>query len=192
MSRRLPRSTRCLSAGQWVPHAGKAEAGKVGFVAGGEFAKAQQSEINIKLVNISSIAEQLLEGLKLVNPDRNVIIKVEKGLKCKADESLIFIVMENLINNAWKYSSKKDQSIIEVGKINENNVDTFFIKDNGAGFDKAFSNKLYTPFERLHSTAEFPGIGIGLATVKRIIERHNGTIRAESEINNGATFYWRV
>jgi signal transduction histidine kinase len=156
------------------------------------FSKAKQSEIILKNVNITQIADQLIDDLKLINPDRNLVTKVEDGLVCRADESLIYIVMENLLNNAFKYSSKKDPSKIEVGKITENGTDTFYIKDNGIGFDAALSHKLFMPFERLHSSSDYAGIGIGLATVKRIIERHGGSIRAVSELNEGAVFYWQI
>jgi len=133
-----------------------------------------------------------LEGLKLTNPSRNVETIVAREMVCNADENLMYIVLENLLNNAWKYSSKKDRAVIEVGKITEDGVSTFFIKDNGTGFDSSKSHKLFLPFERLHSSIDFQGIGIGLATVKRIIERHGGSIRAESVEGQGATFFWRV
>ncbi len=156
------------------------------------FSKAKEVDINRTQVDITLIAEQIIDGLKLIDPSRNVSSTIEKGLSCSADEKLIYILMENLLSNAWKFTAKKNTSIIEVGKKMENGTSTFYIKDNGAGFDMSKWQKLYIPFERLHSTADFPGIGIGLSTVKRIIERHGGFIKAESIINEGSTFFFSI
>jgi light-regulated signal transduction histidine kinase (bacteriophytochrome) len=102
------------------------------------------------------------------------------------------VVLQNLIGNAWKYSSKLPSARIEIGVTEENGHPVYFVRDNGAGFDMTYANKLFGAFQRLHSAEEFPGNGIGLATVARIIHRHGGRIRADSKINEGATFYFTL
>jgi light-regulated signal transduction histidine kinase (bacteriophytochrome) len=105
---------------------------------------------------------------------------------------LLRIVLVNLLGNAWKYSRKRPDARIEFGKIPGEAEDTYFVRDNGAGFDMAYAGKLFGAFQRLHGCDEFEGIGLGLATVQRIIHRHNGKIRAESVEHQGATFYFTL
>jgi light-regulated signal transduction histidine kinase (bacteriophytochrome) len=102
------------------------------------------------------------------------------------------IALENLIGNAWKFTSKNLNAKIEVGKTRKDDKDVFFVRDNGAGFDMKYSDKLFIPFQRLHSDDEFPGIGIGLGIVSRIIHRHGGSIWAEGEVGKGAIFYFTL
>ena len=110
------------------------------------------------------------------------------GMSVKGDRSLLHIVLENLLGNAWKYTGGLQQANIEFGTERLDNKTVYFVQDNGIGFDMQYANKLFTPFHRLHSTGEFPGTGIGLATVARIIERHHGRIWAEAVPNEGARF----
>jgi light-regulated signal transduction histidine kinase (bacteriophytochrome) len=102
------------------------------------------------------------------------------------------IVLENLIGNAWKFTAAKSDGVIQFGASERDGVPTYFVRDNGAGFDMAYAGRLFTPFQRLHSNAEFPGTGIGLATVHRIIERHGGRVWAEGAVGQGATFFWTL
>jgi light-regulated signal transduction histidine kinase (bacteriophytochrome) len=108
------------------------------------------------------------------------------------DERLLDAVLENLMSNAYKFTGKKENAVIEVGTSTEGGRQTFFVKDNGAGFDTTQAAKMFTPFQRLHSSSEFEGTGIGLSTVKRIIERHGGTIWADGHVGEGATFYFTL
>jgi light-regulated signal transduction histidine kinase (bacteriophytochrome) len=110
----------------------------------------------------------------------------------RGDPRLLQVVLENLLNNAWKYSSKQGQAKIEFGAKDQNDETIYFVRDNGAGFEMAYANKLFGAFQRLHTTTEFPGTGIGLATVQRIIHRHGGRIWAESIVNQGATFFFTL
>jgi light-regulated signal transduction histidine kinase (bacteriophytochrome) len=100
------------------------------------------------------------------------------------------IALENLLSNAWKFTGRQPEAVVEFGSTNEDGKMTYFIRDNGAGFDMAHANKLFTPFQRLHSVEEYPGTGIGLGTVQRIMNRHGGTVWAEGQVDKGATFYF--
>jgi light-regulated signal transduction histidine kinase (bacteriophytochrome) len=102
------------------------------------------------------------------------------------------IALDNLLGNAWKYTSRKEVALIEFGAMENDGERVLFVRDNGAGFDMSYAGKLFTPFQRLHSPREFPGTGIGLTTVKRIVARHGGRIWAESEVDRGATFFFTI
>ena len=152
------------------------------------FAKSGINEIEKSEVDLGKIAGSVFADITLRNPQYKIELKVNDNLHAYADASLLHIVFDNLIGNACKYSQKTLQPIIEIGVNELFGQEVFYIKDNGAGFDMAKSGKLFQPFQRLHSNAEFKGTGVGLSTVKKIIERHGGTIWAESEIGKGATF----
>jgi PAS domain S-box-containing protein len=144
-------------------------------------------------VDISAEAEGILRRLKDADPTRDAVVTVEPGLVARADRALLAQVLENLIANAWKFSSKKPRTEISVGKQEGAGASTvYFVKDNGAGFDMAYVDKLFGTFQRLHAPEEFTGSGIGLATVKRIITRHGGKIWAQSTVGEGSTFYFSL
>ncbi len=139
-------------------------------------------------VDLSAMAREVLAVLSAREPSRDVSIQVESNLTVQADAGLARIVFENLLGNAWKYTSKTPDAFITFGVGAWDGQRLFYVRDNGAGFDPAFAHKLFNPFQRLHTEREFPGTGIGLATVARIIQRHGGIIRAFGTVNGGATF----
>jgi light-regulated signal transduction histidine kinase (bacteriophytochrome) len=138
------------------------------------------------------MARTAIEELQGRDPARQVHAAVADGAVVRADGRLMRILMDNLMGNAWKYSSKKDTARIEFGWFDDRGTSTCFVRDNGAGFDMAKSEALFTPFRRLHEATEFPGTGIGLATVHRVIDRHGGRIWAEGAPELGATFYFVI
>jgi len=123
---------------------------------------------------------------------RKVKFIIPEKITVLGDPNLLKIVLENLLYNAWKFTSKEEESIIEIGTIVKDSKLTYFIKDNGIGFDMQYAGKLFTAFQRLHSEKDYPGTGVGLTTVQRIIHRHNGEIYVESELNKGTTFYFTL
>ncbi len=143
-------------------------------------------------VNLSKLVEDAIEAEKETDKQRQVEVFIEPDLFVEGDEPLLRIMMTNLINNAWKYTAGKKQASIEFGARVVNNQRQFFIKDNGAGFNPEYISKLFTPFQRLHKNSEFEGTGIGLATVQRVVARHNGMVWAEGQENKGATFYFTL
>jgi signal transduction histidine kinase/DNA-binding response OmpR family regulator len=143
-------------------------------------------------VGVSALAQAVFGALQRANPEREVECVVAPGLIVRADYGLLRVVLENLLGNAWKFTGKTRGARIEVGCTMHDRVGVLFVRDNGAGFDMAYADKLFSPFQRLHSAGEFEGTGIGLATVHRIIRRHGGRVWAESAINKGATFYFTL
>ncbi len=141
-------------------------------------------------VDLSTVAHLTYEGLRRSDPDRQVEFVVAPGLVASGDIGLLRIVLDNLLGNAWKFTAKRPQARIEFGATVASGVTTYFIRDNGAGFDMAYADKLFTPFQRLHGMTEFPGTGIGLATVSRIVQRHGGRVWAEGAIDQGVTVYF--
>jgi signal transduction histidine kinase len=150
-------------------------------------------ELNLGMVDISHISRDILNRLQSENPERKAEILIMDKLNASADDRFMQIVLENLLNNAWKFTGKNEVSIIEIGKISSSYGEkVFFIRDNGIGFDAAHANRLFGAFQRFHTNEEFSGTGIGLAIVQRIIHRHGGTIWAESKPGEGATFYFTL
>jgi light-regulated signal transduction histidine kinase (bacteriophytochrome) len=137
------------------------------------------------------MAEQIFSELKRSEPERAVDIVVTPHLTAQGDERLMRLVLDNLLRNAWKFTGKNPEARIEFGQMDEGEA-AFFVRDNGAGFDMAYSGKLFGVFQRLHSSSEFPGSGVGLAIVQRVINRHGGKIWAEGKVNEGATFYFTL
>ncbi len=143
-------------------------------------------------VDLSEMARSIADQLRRREPSRNVDFVIQNCPVVKGDSRLLRIVMENLLRNAWKYTSHRQQARIEIGCEQRLGQTAFFLRDNGAGFDPALADRLFKPFQRLHATSEFPGTGIGLATVQRIISRHGGEVWAEGAVNQGATFYFTL
>lgn len=145
-------------------------------------------EIFLEPIDVSAMAEGIVEGLRQADPEREVEVQIERGLSLVGDQGLWQIVLTNLLSNAWKYSGKAQAARVEVGRLQRDDQEVLFVRDNGVGFDMAQANRLFQPFSRLTSSKEFKGTGIGLVTVKRIIDRHGGRIWAESSLGEGATF----
>lgn len=150
-------------------------------------AKLQMKQVDLSLLTIS-----ILNGLARTDPDRKVVTSVEPGCLVTADPALIQIALQNLLRNAWKFTVHRDPAQIEFGCTHRLIGSIFHVRDNGAGFDPRSTDRLFKPFQRLHSATSFPGIGIGLATIRRIIDRHGGEVWAEGEVGKGATFYFTL
>ena len=151
-----------------------------------------RAELKRDRVDLATIARTVAEELKKSDPGRQVTLSIENELFVEADGGLIRVVLDNLLGNAWKFTSKALEARIEVGANHEEGGIVFFIRDNGAGFDMTYAESLFRPFKRLHTESDFPGTGIGLATVHRIIDRHGGRIWAESAVGQGATFHFTI
>ena len=143
-------------------------------------------------VSLSLLSQSIISDLQKKESDRKVKVSIENDLTVMGDKQLLHMVLGNLIGNAWKFTSKKTNAKIEIGKIRKDGKDIFFVRDNGAGFDMKYADKLFVPFQRLHSDEEFEGTGIGLGIVNRIIHRHGGKIWAEGKEDEGATFYFSI
>jgi light-regulated signal transduction histidine kinase (bacteriophytochrome) len=157
-----------------------------------QMSRANRTEMNRTTVDLSRLAESIALSLQQRNPARKVDFRIEPNLVADGDERLLHAVLENLMSNAFKFTGKKDDARITVGSTTEGDRRAYFVKDNGAGFDSTQAARMFTAFQRLHSTSEFEGTGIGLATVKRIIERHGGAIWADGQVGEGATFYFTL
>jgi light-regulated signal transduction histidine kinase (bacteriophytochrome) len=142
-------------------------------------------------VDLSALARDVLVDLREAEPERAVDAAVADGLVANGDPALLRIVLQNLLANAWKFTSRKPEAHIEVGVDRRDGVAAYYVGD-GAGFDATYVDKLFTPFQRLHAADEFPGTGSGLATVKRIVRRHGGSVWAEGAVDSGATFYFTL
>ena len=157
-----------------------------------ELSRVQRREVDINPVSLSDMAQKIALELKEAEPDRTVSFKCVADITVPGDEIMLYSAMENLLNNAWKYSSKVAHSEVEFGVEIREGETAYFIKDNGAGFDMTHAQHLFGTFQRLHTDNEFLGTGIGLATVKRIINKHAGNIWAEAGVDKGATFYFNL
>jgi light-regulated signal transduction histidine kinase (bacteriophytochrome) len=150
------------------------------------------STLRREKIDLSTYARTIMEDLCRSDPGRKVEFAAPAAAEVYADARLLRIVMENLLRNAWKYTSQHEHARIEFGLSSTNGRAAFFIKDDGSGFDQRSADRLFQPFQRLHSAAEFPGNGIGLATVRRIIQKHGGEVWAEGAVEKGATFYFTL
>ncbi len=152
-----------------------------------ELAKVSRIELSIQPVNFSQLVQDVCEGFAQTFPGRNVELVIQSGLEAHGDPRLLRIVLENLIGNAWKFTSKRAAARIEIGReYLPHGTPYFFVKDNGAGFDMAYASKLFGIFQRLHGASEFEGTGIGLVIVQRIVHRHGGMVWADGAVNHGA------
>lgn len=157
-----------------------------------QLSQVARSSLRRKQVDLSEIAEQVEDELRKMNPERQMRFILQPGLFVRADPGLLRIVMDNLLGNACKYTARKAEAEIEFGKCDIDGEGVFFVRDNGDGFNMKYAHKLFGTFQRLHGADEFEGTGIGLATVQRVIHRHNGRVWAEGKEGGGATFYFTL
>ncbi len=157
-----------------------------------KLSRVTRSEIQVELVDMGEMAQAIAEELRRKETSRSVDFEIETGLVVKGDRRLLTVMMENLLSNAWKFTGRRTGARIEFGVAEQEGKRVYFVRDNGAGFNMAYVNKLFVPFQRLHTPAEFPGTGIGLATVQRVIRRHGGRVWAEGAVEKGATFYFTL
>jgi PAS domain S-box-containing protein len=158
-----------------------------------QLARLSSGGIKPHFVNLSALVHGIAEELRQTQPSRQVSFSVADNITCVGDEQLLRIMLENLLSNAWKFTIHRSTSRIEFGAARQADGHVvYFVRDNGAGFEMAYADRLFGAFKRLHSEKEFPGLGIGLATVQRIVHRHGGQIWAESAVNEGATFYFTL
>lgn len=157
-----------------------------------DLSRLTRREISKKQVSLSGIARMVIEELRREQPLRRVDVVIAPEVEANGDPDLLMVVLENLLGNAWKYTEKRQDAMIEFGVTRKYGQAVYFVRDNGAGFDMKYSGKLFGPFQRLHSPVEFTGIGLGLATSRRIIQRHGGRIWAEGETEKGAVFYFTL
>ena len=158
-----------------------------------QLSRVSRSQMHLEPVNLSAEVASIAEGLANREPDRRARFVVQDGVWATADRRLIGTVLENLLGNAWKFTSHRSEACIEFGTVAVDDAPLCcYVRDDGAGFDPAYVAKLFQPFQRLHSTTEFAGTGVGLASVRRIVERHGGRAWAEGAVDQGATIYFTL
>jgi PAS domain S-box-containing protein len=157
-----------------------------------KLSRCNKDDMKLEEVDLSGLAQSVVDELRSNDPEREIRVTITPGMTALGDTGLLYAVLENLIGNAWKFTGKTADPVIEFGTETEDGVPVFLVKDNGAGFDMGYAEKLFDPFQRLHGAHEFDGTGIGLATVQRIVQRHNGKTWAEGEVDSGATFYFTI
>jgi PAS domain S-box-containing protein len=155
-------------------------------------ARVTRAEMHRENIDLSKMASDVAKELQTAEPDRRVTVKVGKGLAADGDNRLVRVALQNLLGNAWKFTSKRPDARIEFGSLPSNGSKAYFVRDNGTGFDQVYAARLFGAFQRLHSMDEFPGTGIGLATVQRIVQRHGGRVWATGAVNQGATIYFTL
>ena len=157
-----------------------------------KLARVTRAEMRTEVVDLSGMARDIVAELQRATPERHVEFAIAPGLQARGDPRLLRVALDNLLRNGWKYTAKQPRPQIEFASTNVNGERAFVVRDNGAGFDMKYADKLFGVFQRLHSAAEFEGTGVGLATVRRIITRHGGRIWAEGAVDRGATFYFTL
>jgi signal transduction histidine kinase len=154
--------------------------------------RASTTAVKMNRVDLTAIVTRIAEDLQRAEPDRRVEFMIAQLPAIEADEGLIRVALDNLLRNAWKYTSRHESACIEFGAISRRGETLYYVRDDGAGFDPKLGDQLFQPFHRLHSRSQFPGTGIGLATVQRILARHRGRIWAEGAVEKGATFWFTL
>lgn len=154
--------------------------------------KVSRTEIHRGKVDLSALAQEIIGELREGDPERTVKVHIEAGLVARADRKLMQSVLQNLLGNAWKYSNRNETAEIELARRDYLGRPCYMVADNGIGFDTRYAQRLFTPFHRMPEATSFPGVGIGLATVKRIVERHGGSIWVEAQPGKGAAFYFTL
>jgi light-regulated signal transduction histidine kinase (bacteriophytochrome)/HAMP domain-containing protein len=157
-----------------------------------KLARVTRAEMRTEPVDLSDMARDIVNELQRTAPERQVACAIAPGLTAEGDARLLRVVLDNLLRNSWKYTAKQPEARVEFGSVEANGGRAFMVRDNGAGFDMKYADKLFGVFQRLHSAADFEGTGVGLATVRRIINRHGGRIWAEGAVGQGATFYFTL
>jgi light-regulated signal transduction histidine kinase (bacteriophytochrome) len=157
-----------------------------------QLSRLTRGELHLTEVNLSLLAEEIIQENRELEPHRKVNVMIQENLTTNGDKRLLQAVLQNLLNNAWKFTSQKEESTIEFKIVLQDDRPVYMVRDDGAGFEMEFVDKLFGAFQRLHAMHEFPGTGIGLATVQRIIHRHGGKVWAEGEPNRGARFYFTI
>jgi light-regulated signal transduction histidine kinase (bacteriophytochrome) len=157
-----------------------------------QLSRVSLAELNRGRVDLTAIAQAVADELQRREPERAVTFAIQPGLTLRGDARLMRVLLDNLMGNAWKFTAKQADPRIEVGADTDGDGVTFYVRDNGAGFDMAYAEKLFRPFQRLHTEHDFPGTGIGLATVYRIVDRHGGRVWAEGDVGRGATIRFTV
>jgi signal transduction histidine kinase len=158
-----------------------------------DLSHVSRAEMNLQTIDLGAEASHIVEELQRSGPDRGVRFVIQQPVWALADPALIRTVLQNLLDNAWKYSSRRDDALIEFATMPSGDTPVcYYVRDNGAGFDAAYVDKLFAPFQRLHTPGEFPGTGIGLASLRQIVERHGGQVWAEGKVGEGATFYFTL
>src|SRR5580658_2528379 len=152
-------------------------------------ARTTRRELVRERVDLSRLVQEVVSQFRVAEPERQPTVTIAPKLEVEGDRQLLRVMMENLLGNAWKFTSKRTDASIEFG-VRKDPQPVYFVRDNGAGFDMRYADKLFGAFQRLHDSSEFPGSGVGLASVQRIVNRHGGRIWAESVVGGGATFYF--
>jgi light-regulated signal transduction histidine kinase (bacteriophytochrome) len=149
-------------------------------------------DMTVQVVDLSALARSVVGKLQAADPERRVTFEIPSKLDVRGDQRLLAVLLDNLLGNAWKFSSKRENAHIELGVAMSDGKPAYYVRDDGAGFDMTHAAKLFAPFQRLHSVSEFPGTGIGLATVRRIVQRHGGRVWAEGAVDHGAIFHFTL
>ena len=157
-----------------------------------KLSRVTRSDLSMEKLDLCDMARKIIDEFRKDEPKRKVKVIIAPGMTANGDKNLLGLVLQNLLGNAWKYTSKTAEPRIEMGTIQRNSKMAYFVRDNGVGFDMTYANKLFQPFQRLHKATEFAGTGIGLATVQRIIRRHGGEVWAEAKVGEGAMFYFTL
>ena len=157
-----------------------------------DLSRSTSAPLHSMQTDLSLMATSVLDGLSQANPGRKVSVVVQPKCHANADPGLMQVVIQNLLRNAWKFTERSRVAEIEFGCKQQDRHSIYYVRDNGAGFDQRLAERLFKPFQRLHAASDYPGTGIGLATVQRIIRRHGGEVWAEGEVDKGATFYFTL